>query len=102
MRFFADLRDHRRLRAERNAWRDRAYGAIHDASELAQLTLALRKRIDVLEGRLPAGSVDGLRLAHALEQAEALLESERELHRSACAVVRRYVDVYGDLSEGAA
>lgn len=85
-----------RYRQSRDAWRNKAHAAMDAERELAQLTVALRARLDVLEKR-PGVLAVNVKLAHELDQAEAMLAQERELHRTAVAVLRRYVDVYGDL-----
>lgn len=95
-RLFSTARLVRDLRKSRNAWRNKAYAAMDAERELAAVNVVLRARLDVMEKR-PGVLAVNVRLAHELDQAEAMLEQERELHRTAVAVLRRYMDVYGDL-----
>lgn len=100
MSLFSTARLVRDLRKSRNAWRNKAYAAMDGERELAQMNVALRGRLDVLEKR-PGVTSANVRLAHELEQAEALLAEERELHHRTTRVLLLYVAAHGDISEGA-
>ena len=69
MTFLADLRAHRRIRAERDAWRVRALSAERAADAHRWLTIGLRRRCDELEET-------NVRLASALERAELHISEE--------------------------